>query len=254
MSDFGVGHDQTDVASVGAENTRYAAGTASRCAGRPMSHRRWILPDRALSSCRLRCHAFLRERNCHARLHSDRRAGVRGRQPSCACWKPLGYLVVEEAATDVIAMENALGLRRAVGGALASSTRSSPCSGSDSERALADRDGDRDWETVFFDRSPVCTLALSRLPGLSPRRIFSLARLKASCRTGSYDKTVFFIRNQGSVQATAARRISFADSLTFERVHEETYRDLGFRLLVDIPPGPLPDRVALIERALEVCP
>ena len=46
---------------------------------------------------------------------------------------------------------------------------------------------------------------------------------------------------------------SFADSLTFERVHEETYRDPGSRL-VDIPAGPLPDRVALIERALEVCP
>ena len=34
---------------------------------------------------------------------------------------------------------------------------------------------------------------------------------------------------------------------------EETYRGLGFRL-VDIPAGPLPDRVALIERAVEVCP
>ena len=70
---------------------------------------------------------------------------------------------------------------------------------------------------------------------------------------GFYEKTVFFIRNQGFVQATAARRISFADSLNFERVHEETYRGLGFRL-VDIPAGPLADRAALIEQAMEVCP
>ena len=46
---------------------------------------------------------------------------------------------------------------------------------------------------------------------------------------------------------------AIADSLAFERVHEETYRELGFRL-VDISAGPLPDRVALIERAVEVCP
>ena len=60
---------------------------------------------------------------------------------------------------------------------------------------------------------------------------------------------MFFIRNQGSVENTAARRISFAESLDFERVHEGTYRDLGFRL-VDVPAGPLAGRVALIERVI----
>ena len=66
---------------------------------------------------------------------------------------------------------------------------------------------------------------------------------------GCYSKTVFFIRNQGFVRATAARRISFADSLAFERVHEETYRELGFRL-ADVPAGPLARRVALIGQAI----
>jgi len=70
---------------------------------------------------------------------------------------------------------------------------------------------------------------------------------------GSYAKTAFFIRNQGFVQPTAARRISFADSLAFEAIHEQTYRDLGFRL-VDVPAGPLADRVALIERAVQAVP
>lgn len=163
----------------------------------------------------------------------------------------LGYPVVDEAATDVIALENALGRNepwREPGFidkiiALQRQRR---------ERALANRDGDRDRETVFFDRSPVCTLALSLYLGFPPSH-FLAREVERVMSDGSYEKTVFFIRNQGFVQATAARRISFADSLTFERVHEGTYRDLGFRL-VDIPAGPLSDRVALIERALEVSP
>ena len=70
---------------------------------------------------------------------------------------------------------------------------------------------------------------------------------------GRYGRVAFFIRNQGFVRATAARRISFADSLAFERVHEEIYRGLGFRI-TDIPAGPLAERVALIEQAVEVSP
>ena len=158
------------------------------------------------------------------------------------------YRVVEEAATDVIALDQALGCdspweepgfidkvvalqwrRRVLGG-------------------LADRNGG----IVFFDRSPVYTLALSRYVGLAPSSLPARAvdRILAE---GSYAKTAFFIGNQGFVQPTAARRISFADSLAFERVHEQTYRDLGFRL-IDVPAGPLADRVALIEQAVRVCP
>lgn len=66
---------------------------------------------------------------------------------------------------------------------------------------------------------------------------------------GTYETTAFFIRNQGFVQPTVARRISFEDSLVFERLHEETYRDLGYRL-VEVPAGPLFDRVALIQQTV----
>ena len=69
---------------------------------------------------------------------------------------------------------------------------------------------------------------------------------------GTYEPMVFFIRNQGFVQATAARQISFADSLVFERVHEQVYRDLGFQL-VDVPAGRLIDRVALIRQMVSGC-
>jgi predicted ATPase len=157
----------------------------------------------------------------------------------------VGYLVVEEAATDVIALENALGCDAPweepgfIDKVVALQRQRH-------ERALADRNS----EIVLFDRSPVCTLALSRYAGLDASR--SLAReVDRAVADGSYDKTVFFIRNQGFVAATAARRISFADSLVFEHIHERTYRDLGFEV-VDVPAGALADRVALIRQTIEV--
>jgi predicted ATPase len=164
----------------------------------------------------------------------------------------IGYPVVEEAATDVIALNQALGrdqpwdepafIDNIVALQRRRHDRALAC------RALAGRDG----EVVFFDRSPVCTLALSRYAGLDASR--SLAReVDRAVSDGSYDKTVFFIRNQGFVAATAARRIGFADSLVFERIHERTYRDLGFEV-IDVPAGPLAERVARIRQAVEVRP
>ncbi|UYM23991.1 hypothetical protein NQP46_12325 [Streptomyces albus] len=47
---------------------------------------------------------------------------------------------------------------------------------------------------------------------------------------------------------TAARRISYEDSLAFERVHEESYRTFGFRL-VEVPAVGVEERV---DRILEV--
>jgi predicted ATPase len=158
-----------------------------------------------------------------------------------------GYLVVEEAATDVIALSNAL---------RCDEPWSEP-GFIDKVVALQRRRQDRaltegNSEIVFFDRSPVCTLALSRYLDCAPSQSLDREVDRVMSDAG-YEKTVFFIRNQGFVQATAARRINFADSLVFERIHEQAYRDLGFRL-IDIPAGPLPDRVALIQQAVEACP
>jgi predicted ATPase len=148
-----------------------------------------------------------------------------------------GYPVVEEAATDVIALDLALGhgepslnpgftdqivtLQRA---------RQAACSSGPGP--------------VFFDRSPVCTLALARFLSVPPSPLLTteVARL---VREKVYRPEVFFVRNQGFVAPTAARRISFSDSLAFEAVHERTYAEFGFRL-VDVPAGPLPDRVATV--------
>lgn len=154
-----------------------------------------------------------------------------------------GQVVVEEAATDVIALEQSLG-------------HEEPWTDPAFIEKIVTLQGRRqahkraaEAEAVFFDRSPVCTLALSRYLGLATSRLLA-EEVDRVVREGVYEPTVFFIRNQGSIRATAARRISFNASLDFERLHEETYLKLGFRL-VDVPAGPLIDRVRLVQQTVE---
>lgn len=153
-----------------------------------------------------------------------------------------GYPVVEEAATDVIALGNALG-------------RAEPWHDHDFidrvitlQRQRQDSVRAAGGATVFFDRSPMCTLALRRHLGFTTSRLLDreVSRVVAE---GTYEPMVFFIRNQGFVQSTAARQIRFEDSLVFERLHEQVYRDLGFQL-VEVPAGPLADRAALIRQTV----
>jgi predicted ATPase len=153
-----------------------------------------------------------------------------------------GYPVVEEAATDVIALGNALG-------------RAEPWRDPDFinkvitlHRQRQDAVRAAEGATVFFDRSPVCTLALSRYLGFTTSRLLH-EEVRRAAAEGTYQTAVFFIRNQGFMLPAAARQISFEDSLVFERLHEQVYRDLGFEL-VEVPAGPLADRVALIRQTV----
>jgi predicted ATPase len=45
------------------------------------------------------------------------------------------------------------------------------------------------------------------------------------------------------------RRISYSDSLRFERVHESEYRRLGFEI-VDVPAGAVGERAAMIDACI----
>lgn len=153
-----------------------------------------------------------------------------------------GYAVVEEAATDVIALGNALGCAE-------------PWRDDDFIDKVAALQRQRQdsvpmtGDTAsFFDRSPACTLALSRYLGLPGSRLLA-SEVSRMAAEGLYEPVAFFIRNQGFVQRTAARQISFEDSLIFEQLHEQVYRDLGFRL-IEVPAGPLAARVALIRQAV----
>ena len=153
-----------------------------------------------------------------------------------------GYAVVEEAATDVIALGAALGRDELwrdpafIDEIVAL------------QRQRQEGMGPAGGGVVFYDRSPVCTLALSRHLRF-PASSMLATEVDRVMAEGAYERAVFFIRNQGYVQPTLARRISYEDSLAFEKIHEQTYRDLGFRL-VEVPAGPLADRVALIQRTV----
>ncbi len=150
-----------------------------------------------------------------------------------------GHRVVEEAATDVIALEQALG-----------QPEPWTCPGfADAIVRLQRRREEQavgasaEADAIFLDRSPACTLALSRYLGLPVTGLLA-AEIERVVATPPY-AAVFFIRNQGFIEPTAARRITFADSLVFEELHERTYRELGFEL-IDVPPGPLAWRAAVV--------
>ncbi|HEY2313485.1 MAG TPA: AAA family ATPase [Streptosporangiaceae bacterium] len=154
-----------------------------------------------------------------------------------------GHRVVEEAATDVIALEQALGrlepsTRAGFTDMIAALQRQREIQAGGDGAAASDGAG-----AIFFDRSPVCTLALSRYLG-SPVSALLAAEVERVVRNRVY-AAVFFVRNQGFVEPTAARRISFGDSLVFEKVHEQVYRELGFEL-IDVPAGPLEWRAELV--------
>ena len=58
----------------------------------------------------------------------------------------------------------------------------------------------------------------------------------------SIQRRVFFIEHLGFCQPTEARKITFEESLLFEKIHEETYTSLGYDLR-KIAPEALSERV-----------
>lgn len=152
-----------------------------------------------------------------------------------------GHRTVAEAATDVIAREQALGVPEPWMGPefIARVTAEQRAR----QEAAAGAPG-----PCFFDRSPVCTHALATYLGhpVPPALTAELTRLTTP--PGLYEPYVFLLRPLGFVEPTAARRISYEDALAFERVHEESYRRFGFRL-VEVPAAGVEERV---DRILEV--
>ncbi|HEY2842304.1 MAG TPA: AAA family ATPase [Bryobacteraceae bacterium] len=152
-----------------------------------------------------------------------------------------GFSVVEEAATDIIAAAQAQGTQ--------------PWTHPSFIDAVAGLQKDRQVrasyqpdEVQFHDRCAVCTRALAVYLGypVSPFLGGELERIK---KEAIYQQRVFFIRNLGFITPSEARRISLEDTLRFEKIHEESYRDFGFEL-VSIEPGSLVERVGRIKAAI----
>jgi predicted ATPase len=153
-----------------------------------------------------------------------------------------GFGVVEEAATDIIAAAQAQGTLQ-------------PWTHPSFIDAIASLQRDRQIrasyqpdEVQFHDRCAVCTAALAVYLGysFSPLLAGELERIK---KEAIYQNRVFFICNLGFVTPTEARRISYEDTVRFEKIHQETYLDFGFEL-VSVEPGSLVERVSMIKAAI----
>jgi predicted ATPase len=152
-----------------------------------------------------------------------------------------GFSVVEEAATDVIALAQARGVAEPW------KHPSFIESVADLQRRRQVRAADETDEVQFHDRSAICTTALAAYLGY-PLSVTVSRELKRVETESIYQKRVFFIQSLGFVTPTGARRISFEEAMRFEQVHEETYRNFGFEL-VHIAPGTLLNRVDAIKRS-----
>lgn len=159
--------------------------------------------------------------------------------------KSQGYSVVEEAATDVIALEHKRG-------------NSEPWMQADFIDKIIRLQKQRQIETVtstdelqVYDRSPICTFALSRYLGYPPSACL-LEEMERIERENIYQRQVFFLENLGFCQPTEARKISFEESLLFEKIHAEIYTSLGYDL-IKLAPEALSERVHRIMKWIRSC-
>lgn len=149
-----------------------------------------------------------------------------------------GHVVVEEAATDVIALEHARGnseVWRDPSFVDAIATL---------QRARQVRADALPGDVHFHDRSPVCTYALAVWLGhpVPPVLARELDRLTSE---RLYERRVFFVQSLGFVTPTAARRMTLADATRFGHLHEDAYHTFGFECL-PIPPAHVSARTAAV--------
>lgn len=86
---------------------------------------------------------------------------------------------------------------------------------------------------LIYDRSPLCTLALARYLDRPVTRTLR-AEVDRVLADQVDEPTVFLVRPLGFITPTPVRRITYADSLTFQAVYKAVYREHGFTL-VDVP-------------------
>lgn len=149
-----------------------------------------------------------------------------------------GFPVIEEAATDVHALDQASG-------------RPEPWTSPHFLDDILALQSAREHGTSalssdvqVFDRSPVCTLALARHLGFPPSE--DLRReLERIQREEVYDQRVFLVEGLGFIVNTEVRRIDLEEAEAFGRLHEQVYGELGYEL-VRIAPGAVGDRAAAV--------
>jgi predicted ATPase len=151
-----------------------------------------------------------------------------------------GHAVVEEAATDFIALMQERGIER-------------PWEAPGFIEGITQLQVQRVAGAVigavqFHDRSVVCTLALARYLGVAVPEMLERA-VEAALAEGRFERRVLFVGLLGFIKPTEARRINLAESIQFEAVHWEVYEQFGFEL-VPIPAAGIAERIAMIEAAV----
>ena len=153
-----------------------------------------------------------------------------------------GFGVVEEAATDVIALEQAKGVAEpwtdaCFVDAIVRLQRQRQVRAAQTQDAIQ-----------FHDRSVFCTAALAEYLGFATTPVLAeeLERVQAEA---VFQRQVFFIRGLGFIEPTQARRINMEEALRFEKIHEETYARFGFELIL-VEPASLAERVDSIRKAV----
>lgn len=153
-----------------------------------------------------------------------------------------GFGVVEEAATSIIAATQARGVAEPW------TDPSFIDLVADLQKRRQIRASNQPEAIQFHDRSVVCTAALATYLGY-PMSQFLASELDRIQKEAIYESRVFFVRNLGFIKPTNARRISFEDTLRFERIHEEIYRSFGLELF-SVERGGLLERVNAIKAAI----
>jgi predicted ATPase len=150
-----------------------------------------------------------------------------------------GVDVVEEAATDVIALDRSRGVaepwRR-------------PQFITDIARLQLRRAARPAQGVRVADRSLICTLALAEYLG-HPVPEMLVESIGAAIAAGQFERRVLFVELLGFITRTEARRISLEDARRFEPFHVAAYERFGFEL-VRVPPLPIDERVALVRSQL----
>ncbi|MEV3936228.1 AAA family ATPase [Glycomyces sp. NPDC049804] len=149
-----------------------------------------------------------------------------------------GHTVIPEAATDLIEAAQAAG--DDAPWERPDFTERTAALQRDRQIAANTRPGPVQW----FDRSPVCALALARFTGtpVGPVLTAELDRIKAEA---VYRPTAFLFDLLGFIEATAVRRIGIDEARRFEHVHVDAYTEHGYTL-VRIPALAPAERLAAL--------
>lgn len=153
-----------------------------------------------------------------------------------------GIDIVEEAATDVIALEQAYGV---------SEPHRRPEFIATIGRLQVQRlERPTTAPVRVSDRSLICTLALAEYLGHPvPAELADAIATLLDRRT--FERDVLFVDLLGFITPTEARRISLAESIRFEAYHVAAYERLGFNLH-RIPPMPLRERANLVRETIDL--